>query len=130
MHVYYSVLASVSVPDYWEAQPQDANGKELAVHLILLDPNNPKHKEEYKKISDHFLMTAAQQRILQIERIQNPSLLKLYLMKKESLDAKNGSNEKMLFHGTKGDILKTINEKGLNRSYSGLANGNVMKTFF
>ena len=51
-------------------------------------------------------------------------------MKKESLDKKNGSNEKMLFHGTKGDILETINEKGLNRSYSGQAHGNVLNCLF
>ena len=116
------------VPDYWEPQPKDANGKELVVHLVTLNPNDPKHKAEHKKISDHFRQTASQQNILQIQRVQNPSLLKLYLLKKQSLDDKNGSNEKFLFHGTKGNKLIQINEKGLNRGYAGNTNGNVLKT--
>ncbi|CAB4033587.1 poly [ADP-ribose] polymerase 14-like, partial [Paramuricea clavata] len=109
----------VSVPEYWEPQPRDSNGKELVSHLVCLDPNKPNHKEEYKKISDHFLQTA-NQKILQIERVQNPSLFKQYIIKKQSLDEKNGSNEKILFHGTKGDKIKEINESGLNRNYAGI----------
>ncbi len=120
----HSILASeVAVPEYWEAQPHDANGKVVAVHKVCLDPNNPSHQKEYKNISDLFLQTA-NEKILQIERIQNPSLFKQYIMKKQSLDEKNGSNEKLLFHGTKGDKLKEINESGLNRNYAGI-NGKV-----
>jgi hypothetical protein len=120
----------VSVPEYWEAQPLDANGKESTAHLVLLTPNDPKHKDEYKKISDHFQQTAGQHQIIQIQRIQNPSLFKLYLMKKQSLDEKSGSNEKFLFHGTGGDKLNDINKKGLNRSYAGNTNGNILIKFF
>ncbi|XP_028392341.1 LOW QUALITY PROTEIN: protein mono-ADP-ribosyltransferase PARP14-like [Dendronephthya gigantea] len=114
---------SVSIPDYWDPQPRDANGKELAVHLVTLNPNDPKQKDEHKKISDHFNQTAGNQRIQQIQRIQNPSLFKLYLIMKESLDQKGGSNEKFLFHGTAGDKLSEINAKGLNRSFAGNING-------
>ncbi|CAB4030401.1 poly [ADP-ribose] polymerase 14-like [Paramuricea clavata] len=121
--------ASVRVPEYWEFQPQDTNGKELAVHLVRLYPNDPNHKDEYKNISDHFQQTAFQQ-ILHIHRIQNPSLFKQYLMKKQSLDEKSGSNEKFLFHGTRGDKLSEINKHGLNRSYAGNTNGNVLQTIF
>lgn len=99
------------------------NGKELDVHLVTLDPNNPSHKDEHKKISDHFYRTAKNRQIQQIQRIQNPSLFKLYLIKKESLNKKGGSNQKFLFHGTAGDNLYEINEKGLNRSYAGNING-------
>lgn len=108
------------MPDYWEAQPSDASGKELVAHLVRLDPNNPTYKEEYKEISDKFNKTAGNQKILQIQRVQNPSLFKQYLAKKQSLDKKNGSNEMILFHGTRGDKLKEINESGLNRNYAGL----------
>ena len=59
-------------------------------------------------------------------RIQNPSLFKKYVLNKNRLIEKNGSHEKMLFHGTKGDIVKEINEKGLNESYAGKANGSVL----
>ncbi|XP_028392654.1 protein mono-ADP-ribosyltransferase PARP14-like [Dendronephthya gigantea] len=112
--------AEVTVPEYWEAQPRDANGKETGVHLVCLDPNNPSHKDEYKKISDLFNKTASSHTIVQIERIQNPSLYKLYFIKKRGLDEKKGSNEMILFHGTKGDKLKEINESGLNRNYAGI----------
>ena len=118
----------MSLPEYWETQPVDTNGKELDVHLVTLDPKN--HPNEYKKIHDHFNQTASNQQILQIQRIQNPSLLKLYLIKKQSLDDKSDSNEKFLFHGTRGDILNTINKKGLNRSYAGNTNGKRIKNNF
>ena len=122
-------LAEVSVPEYWEPQPSDSSGKELAVHLVPLNPNDPKHKDEYKNISAHFQQTASEQ-IVQIQRIQNPSLFKQYLMKKQSLDEKSGSYEKFLFHGTRGDKLNEINENGLNRSYAGDVNGNVSEIIF
>lgn len=120
----------MSIPEYWEPQPTDKSGKELDVHLVILDPKNPDHKPEYKHIYDHFNQTASNQRILQIQRIQNPSLLKQYLMKKQSLDDKNGSKEKFLFHGTRGDKLHEINKTGLNRSYAGNTNGKRVKYSF
>ncbi|CAB4025597.1 poly [ADP-ribose] polymerase 14-like [Paramuricea clavata] len=113
----------VSVPEYWEPQPRDVNGKELTVHLVTLNPNNPNHKNEYKNISDHFCQTATQQ-ILHIQRIQNPSLFRAYLVKKQSLDEKHGSNEKFLFHGIRANKINDINEHGLNRSYAGNTHGN------
>ena len=118
-------LAEVCVPDYWEPQPRDASGKELTVHLVPLNPDDPKHKDEYRNISAHFKQTAREQ-ILAIHRVQNPSLFKLYSLKKQSLDEKNGSNEKFLFHGTNGDKLNEINEHGLNRSFAGNTHGTVL----
>lgn len=120
----------MSLPEYWEPQQRDTTGKEEEVDVVTLDPKNPKHSEEYKKISDDFNKTASSQQISQIQRIQNPSLMKLYLVKKQSLDDKNGSNEKFLFHGTKGDRLNEINKKGLNRSYAGNAHGKHIEDNF
>ncbi|XP_028392678.1 protein mono-ADP-ribosyltransferase PARP15-like [Dendronephthya gigantea] len=116
---------SVSVPDYWDPQARDKSGKEVAVHLVTLNPNNPRQQKENKNISDHFYQTAGNQRIQHIQRVQNPSLFKQYLMKKQSLDEKIGSNEKFLFHGTRGDKVREINKTGLNRSYAGNAHGAV-----
>ncbi|XP_028392772.1 protein mono-ADP-ribosyltransferase PARP14-like [Dendronephthya gigantea] len=116
---------SVSVPDYWDPQPRDKSGKEVAVHLVTLNPNNPSQRKEHKDISDHFYQTAGNQRIQHIQRVQNPSLFKQYLIKKQSLDEKIGSNEKFLFHGTRGDKVSEINKTGLNRSYAGNTHGAV-----
>ena len=87
---------------------------------MSLDPNNLNYKDEYENVSRLFNKTAANKKIEQIERIQNPSLFKQYVIKKQSLDEKNGSNEMFLFHGTKGDKLAEINETGLNRNYAGI----------
>ena len=125
MHNFY-LAAEVRVPDYWETQPQDTSGKELTIHLVPLNPKNPKHKVEYQNVSAHFQQTAREQ-VTAIHRVQNPSLFKLYSLKKQSLDEKNGSNEKFLFHGTRGDKLNEINEHGLNRSYAGNTHGKVQK---
>ena len=83
---------------------------------------------EYKKVSDHFRQTAPQQNILQIQRVQNPEMYKKYLITKQGLDNKSGSNEKFLFHGTNDNNVNKINEKGLNRSFAGNTHGNVSQT--
>ncbi|XP_028392673.1 protein mono-ADP-ribosyltransferase PARP14-like [Dendronephthya gigantea] len=114
-------LKEISVPDYWEPQPLDANGKELVVHLVLLNPKNPNHKKECMEISDHFNRTCGQQ-ILQIERIQNPSLYKQYVTKKNCLDQK-GEKVRSCWASSP-DKLEEITEKGLNRSYAGNTHGN------
>ncbi|XP_028392679.1 protein mono-ADP-ribosyltransferase PARP15-like [Dendronephthya gigantea] len=118
-------MKSVPVPDYWYPQPRDKSGKEVAVHLVTLNPNNPSQQKKHKNISDHFYQTAGNQRIQHIQRVQNPSLFKHYLMKKQSLDEKIGSNKKFLFHGTRGDKVSEINKTGPNRSYAGNAYGAV-----
>ena len=119
-------LAEVCVPDYWEPQPRDTSGRELTVHLVPLNPNDPKHKDEYKLVSDQFYQTANEQ-IVAIHRVQNPLLFKEYRLMKQSLDEKNGSNEKFLFYGTRGDNLNEINAYGLNRRYAGNTHGTVQK---
>lgn len=73
-------------------------------------------------MSADFLKTA-RRNIISIQRVQNPTLYKQYLLKKKGLDAKNGSCEKWLFHGTAGNNLQKINESGLNRSFAGNSHG-------
>ena len=69
------------------------------------------------------MATAQNHTIQKIERIQNPSLYKLYALKKQSMDERDGSNEKLLYHGTAANNVSMINQNGLNRSYNGSANG-------
>ena len=117
--IYFCFLAEIGVPDYWDPQPQDTNGKEIPLHIVHLDPsNNTDHMKEHKKISDSFLQTANNLTILKIERIQNPSLFKLYALKKQGMDEQDGSNEKFLYHGTSAQNVSDINQNGLNRSYN------------
>ena len=98
--------------------PKDGSGKEKEVHLVLLDPKT----NEYKKVADQLCKTSPVT-IVKIERVQNPGLYRTYVVRKEQMDLKNGSNEKLLFHGTAGSSCPSINTFGFNRSYCG-KNGN------
>lgn len=91
--------------------------------MVKLSQNDPKQKAEYDKILSRFRQTAKQQKIIEIERVQNPSLFKDYVVQKKSLDKKNGSNEMYLFHDTDAEKIKEINKKGLNRHLAGNTNG-------
>lgn len=68
----------------------------------------------------------------QIERIQNPSLYKQYVIRKMEMEKANPKvqNERTLWHGTSLDVLPSIDDTGFNRSYCG-KNGNdcVMCSF-
>ncbi|XP_046848014.1 protein mono-ADP-ribosyltransferase PARP14-like [Xenia sp. Carnegie-2017] len=112
----------IAVPDYWDPQPVDASNKEVEVHLVKLMQNNPRQKDEYDKITSHFQQTEKKHKIIEIQRVQNPSLFKQYFFKRKSLDEKNGSNEMFLFHGTRFDTVHKINKKNFNRAFAGSEN--------
>ena len=59
--------------------------------------------------------------ISSIQRVQNPSMYRSYVTKKQSMDEKNGihKNERRLFHGTGFHNVKNINAHGFNRSFCG-----------
>ena len=113
-----SFQSGVPLPLEWDVQPKDDSGKEKEVHLVLLDPN----ASEYKKVADKLGKTSPVT-IIKIERVQNPFLCRAYVVRREQMELKNGSNEKLLFHGTAGDSCPSINKFGFNRSYCG-KNGN------
>ena len=106
--------SGVPLPIEWDMHPKDGSGKEKEVHLVPLDPN----ANEYKKVADEVRKTSTVA-IIKIERVQTPGLYRSYMVKKEQMEHKNGSNEKTLFHGTAGDSCPTINKFGFNRSYCG-----------
>lgn len=113
------------LPDEWDPQPRDINGKEETLHLVSLD----KESKEYKKIQEKFLQTMRGKVVIRnIERIQNPSMHNSYMVRKQTMDAKNGTmdNELELFHGTKVESIKAINVQGFDRSLCG-AYGTYMK---
>lgn len=69
-------------------------------------------------VSDLFSGTCYN-RILKLQRIQNPALYALYAIQRKKMDEANGlgSNEMLLFHGTAMGNCNAINHKGFNRSY-------------
>ncbi|MBN3307503.1 PAR14 polymerase, partial [Amia calva] len=101
----------LDLPKHWDAMTGGQGC--LSVVLQAATP-------EYKEVDGLFKMTCPQH-VIQIERIQNPSLWKNYQIRKQALEDKNGhqNNERRLFHGTSEPTIKTINYHGFNRSYAG-----------
>jgi hypothetical protein len=96
--------------------PSDSSGKELTVHLVGLINGSA----EYQKVLNMFQSTGRRGHIVkQIERIQNPHLYQLYMVRKRKMDKDNRgiNNERQLFHGTAEKNVKDINTSGFNRSF-------------
>lgn len=81
-----------------------------------LDPVT--HANEYKKIADKVRKTSSIT-ITKIQRVQNPALYRVYMVRKDQMEQKNRSNERILFHGTAEGSCASINKTGFNRSYCG-----------
>ena len=81
-----------------------------------LDPVT--HAIEYKKIADEVAKTSPVT-ITKIQRVQNPTQYRVYMVRKDQMEQKKGSNEQTLFHGTAESSCASINKTGFNRSYCG-----------
>ncbi|XP_063049641.1 protein mono-ADP-ribosyltransferase PARP14-like, partial [Engraulis encrasicolus] len=103
--------SSVNLPSHWD----DMKGK-IVVQIPL-----PTTSSEYSEVEKEFRKTGLASTIIQIVRVQNSSLWKTYMIKKDEYDQKNkhSNNEKRLFHGTKAEAINKINNHGFNRSFAG-----------
>ncbi|KAG1971163.1 protein mono-ADP-ribosyltransferase PARP14-like [Pimephales promelas] len=103
--------AQSSLPSHWE----DMKGQ--SVVLVKLASGST----EYVEVEKEFRRTRLRSNIIEIERVQNSTLWRNYMIKKEELEDKNKhkNNEKRLFHGTGPDKTDQINHHGFNRSYAG-----------
>ncbi|NXY46706.1 PAR12 polymerase, partial [Ceuthmochares aereus] len=66
---------------------------------------------EYDKIKQMFHQTMKSYSVLNIKRIQNPSLWKVFQWQKDRMKRENGGNEvneKLLFYGTNSSFVETI----------------------
>ncbi|XP_065146256.1 uncharacterized protein [Paramisgurnus dabryanus] len=101
-----------ALPSNWD----DMNGKSVVLVNLTTTSN------EYADVEKEFRRTGLTFNIIQIERVQNSTLWKNYMIKKEDLEAKNNhkNNEKLLFHGTGPDKIDHINHHGFNRSFAGM----------
>ncbi|XP_073672141.1 protein mono-ADP-ribosyltransferase PARP14-like [Paramisgurnus dabryanus] len=104
--------AQYSLPSHWE----DMKGQPVV--LVKLTAGST----EYAEVEKEFRRTGLTSNVIQIERMQNSTLWKNYMIKKEELEIKNKhkNNEKLLFHGTAPDSTDQINHHGFNRSYAGM----------
>ncbi|KAM6145382.1 protein mono-ADP-ribosyltransferase PARP12-like [Phoenicopterus ruber ruber] len=97
-----SSIPNQACPSHWDQSALPAYGYK-AVDIS----NTP----EYNKIKHQFHQTMKSYNILKIQRIQNPSLWKVFQWQKEMMKKENGGkevNERLLFHGTKISFMETI----------------------
>ena len=60
--------------------------------------------------------------LLQVARIQNPSLYLKYMVDKQQMEKRCGDStviERLLYHGTSEDAIQKINSQGFDRGYCG-----------
>ncbi|KAM9471310.1 uncharacterized protein ACWYII_007185 isoform 2-T3 [Salvelinus alpinus] len=100
-----------SLPQHWDAMP--ANTSCLS---CLIQPGSPEHNEVLK-----LFRATCPNKVIKIERIQNPTLWRSLQIKKHDMELRNGhqKNEKRLFHGTCHTTINHINNHGFNRSFAG-----------
>ncbi|XP_048033781.1 protein mono-ADP-ribosyltransferase PARP14-like [Megalobrama amblycephala] len=103
--------AQSSLPSHWE----DMKGKPVVLVKLTAGLN------EYAEVEKEFKRTGLSSNIIEIERVQNSTLWRNYMIKKEELEDKNQHKniEKRLFHGTGPNKTDQINHHGFNRSYAG-----------
>ncbi|NXR36891.1 PAR12 polymerase, partial [Zosterops hypoxanthus] len=98
-----SSIPSKTCPSHWDASAlPDIGYKAVVISNMTC---------EYNGIKQLFHQTMKNYRILKIERIQNPSLWKVFQWQKEKMKRENGGKEvqeKQLFHGTDIFSMKTI----------------------
>ncbi|XP_066846389.1 protein mono-ADP-ribosyltransferase PARP12 isoform X2 [Anser cygnoides] len=98
-----SSIPNQACPPHWDsfALP-DSKYKAVEISNI---------SSEYKEIKKQFEQTMKTYNIVRVQRIQNPSLWKVFQWKKEQMKKEAGKkevNERLLFHGTKGARLEDI----------------------
>ncbi|TRZ00262.1 hypothetical protein DNTS_003714 [Danionella cerebrum] len=105
-------LSKRSLPSHWD----DMKGNPVVLVNLTVGST------EYSEVETEFTKTALRSTIISIERVQNSTLWRNYMIKKEELEQKNNhqNNEKRLFHGTAADSTDHINNTGFNRSYAGM----------
>ncbi|XP_078088698.1 protein mono-ADP-ribosyltransferase PARP14-like isoform X2 [Mustelus asterias] len=106
-------------PDTWDIGENQTTCSEI--HL-------KSDSSEYQEVAQCFKGTLGDYATTQtfkidsITRIQNPTLWRLYVARRNEMNRlrPHQQNEKCLYHGTYSDICSKINADGFNRSYCGL----------
>ncbi|XP_074863598.1 protein mono-ADP-ribosyltransferase PARP12-like [Carettochelys insculpta] len=104
-----------SIPAHWDKSALP----ELGYKLITLLSSS----DEYKKVQADFQRTMPKTVIRQIQRVQNPTLWKVYQWQKEQMQKTNGGkdvSERFLFHGTSKKHIDAICQQNFDWRICGL----------
>ncbi len=100
--------------------PKDSNGREAIVHLVPLKQTSAEYVDALGQFNKTMQSARYYQKIVSIQRIQNPVQHGQYVARKKEMDKRNPpgfQNERRLFHGTKAHVVENINTQGFNRSF-------------
>ena len=109
---------TVEKPPDWDTMPSDSSGKEVPVHLVDQKPGSNEYNDVLSKFD--LTMKGRYTNIVSIQRMQNPIQYGQYVARKREMEKRNPTgckNELMLFHGTKPNVVESINTQGFNRSF-------------
>ncbi|NWU67962.1 PAR12 polymerase, partial [Pterocles burchelli] len=98
-----SSIPNQTCPIHWD----QAALPDLGYKAVEISNKTP----EYDKIKQLFLQTMKSYSVSKIQRIQNPSLWKVFQWQKEQMKRENGGKEvkeKLLFHGTSSSHVEAI----------------------
>ncbi|XP_047678406.1 protein mono-ADP-ribosyltransferase PARP12-like isoform X1 [Tachysurus fulvidraco] len=98
-----------NVPDYWEKEALP----NFTYKLITLSSGT----DEYRKVETLFKATMPNNRIKEIQRVQNSSLWKVFQWQKEQMEERNGGRDvekRYLFHGTDASLKEVICEQNFD----------------
>ncbi|XP_067392121.1 protein mono-ADP-ribosyltransferase PARP12-like [Emydura macquarii macquarii] len=106
---------SMNIPSHWDKSALP----ELGYKMIKLLSSS----DEYKKVQADFQRTMPKTVIQEIQRIQNPTLWKVYQWQKEQMQKSNGGkvvSERLLFHGTSKKHIDAICQQNFDWRICGL----------
>ncbi|KAG7333378.1 hypothetical protein KOW79_003513 [Hemibagrus wyckioides] len=98
-----------NIPDYWEKEALP----NFTYKLITVSSGT----DEYRKVESLFKATMPCNRIKEIQRVQNPSLWKVFQWQKEQMEQRNGGadvEKRYLFHGTDPTLKEVICEQNFD----------------
>lgn len=111
---------SVQIPDTWEPQPKDSNGREVRMHMFDVSKDSPEYKEKLKGFFDTIGNTVT---VVSLKRIQNPDKYQEHAVLLKSITKKypelKSIDVKYLFHGCREETIEDIAIQGFNRNYAG-----------
>ncbi|XP_067246226.1 protein mono-ADP-ribosyltransferase PARP12 isoform X1 [Chanodichthys erythropterus] len=109
-----SASSSVEVPSYWDKGALPS----FTYKIIPLQSSS----KEYQRVGSMFSSTMPQSIIHSIERVQNPSLWRVFQWQKEQMNLKNGGSgvdQRYLFHGTDESFIEAICEQNFDWRFCG-----------
>lgn len=112
-HLIEEILKLDFMTNYWKS----------TTHTPYVLTTVDKNSVEYLRVENVFKMTARSLKMIKLQRVENPYLLGIYLLKKEKKQTKSFVHEEQLFHGTRLTHIDSICRNNFDWRRSGTSRG-------